>query len=102
LSASNTAESTSRMMGDASAWMLSIERTSSPFSSVLMTWILKDSDACSSTRWVPWLRFSAVLDGGGRTAAGCTIVRRQRESSSTTTRSVGSAITSTSRSSTRW
>ena len=78
LSASKTAESTRRMMGDASAWILSIERTSSPFSSSCRTWILNDSDACSSTRCVPWPRFSASWIAEGVPTAGWIGVRRSR------------------------
>ena len=100
-SASNTVESTSRMIGDWSAWILSIDRTSSPFSSSRTIWILNDSEACSSTRCVPWLRLSASWMAEGVPTAGCTGVCSTRLSSSTTGMSVGSAITSTSRSPSR-
>ena len=101
LSASNTVESTSWMIGDWSAWILSIDRTSSPLSSSRRIWILKDSEACSSTRCVPWLRLSASWMAEGVPTAGWTGVCRMRLSSSTTGMSVGSAITSTSRSPSR-
>ena len=97
LRASKIVESTRRMIGDWSAWILSIERTSSPFSSSRSSWILKDSEACSSTRWVPWLRLSASWIAEAAPAAGWIGVWRMRLSSSTTGMSVGSAITSTSR-----
>ena len=101
LSASNTVESTSRMIGDWSAWILSIDSTSSPLSSSRTSWILKDSEACSSTRCVPWLRLSASWIAEGVPTAGCTCVCSTRLSSSTTGSAVGSAITSTSRSPSR-
>jgi hypothetical protein len=94
--ASKTVESTSRMIGDWSCWILSIERTSSPFSSSRTSWILKDSEACSRTRWVPEPRFKASWIAEGVPTAGWTAVWRRSDSSSTTGMSVGSAITSTS------
>ncbi len=72
LRASNTVESTSRMIGDWSAWILSMDRTSSPFSSSRSSWILKDSEACSSTRCVPWPRLRASWIAEGVPTAGCT------------------------------
>ena len=96
-SASNTVESTSLMIGDWSAWILSIDSTSSPLSSSRRIWILNDSDACSSTRCVPWPRLSASWIAEGVPTAGCTGLCSTRLSSSTTLMSVGSAITSTSR-----
>ena len=66
LRASKTVESTRRMIGDWSAWILSIDRTSSPFSSSRSSWILNDSEACSRTRCVPWPRLSASWIAGGR------------------------------------
>ncbi len=99
--ASKIVESTRRMIGDWSAWILSMERTSSPSSSSRRIWILKDSLACSSTRVVPCPRLSASWMAEGVPTAGCTGVCRSRLSSSTTGMSVGSAITSTSRSPSR-
>ena len=99
--ASKTVESTRRMIGDWSAWILSIERTSSPLSSSRRIWILKDSEACSSTRVVPWPRFSDSWMAEGVPTAGCTGVCRRCESSSTTGMSVGSAMTRISRPSSR-
>ena len=58
------------MIGDWSAWILSIDSTSSPLSSSRTSWILKDSEACSSTRWVPWLRLSASWIADGRADRG--------------------------------
>ena len=101
LRASKIVESTRRMIGDWSAWILSIERTSSPFSSSRRSWILKDSEACSRTRCVPWPRLSASWMAEGVPTAGWIGVCRMRLSSSTTGMSVGSAITSTSRSPSR-
>jgi hypothetical protein len=98
LRASKTVESTRRMMGDSSAWILSIVSTSSPSSSSRRSWILKDSEACSSTRCVPWPRFSASWMAEGVPTAGWMGVWSSSDSSSTTGMSVGSAITSTSRS----
>ena len=94
-------ESTRRMIGDWSAWILSIDRTSSPFSSSRRIWILNDSEACSSTRCVPWPRLSASWIAEGVPTAGWIGVCSSRLSSSTTGMSVGSAITSTSRSPSR-
>ncbi len=68
--ASKIVESTRRMIGDWSAWILSMERTSSPFSSSRRIWILKDSEACSSTRCVPWPRLSASWMAEGVPTAG--------------------------------
>ena len=101
LSASNTAESTRRMIGDWSAWILSIDRTSSPLSSVATTWILKDSEACSSTRWVPWLRLSASWIADGRADRGLHLRLQQQAQLVDHRQVVGSAITSTSRSPSR-
>ena len=97
LRASKTAESMRRMMGEASAWILSMERTSSPFSSSRRIWILNDSEASSRTRCVPWPRLSASWIAAGVPTAGWIGVCRSRLSSSTTGMSVGSAITSTRR-----
>ncbi len=99
--ASKIVESTSRMMGDSSAWILSIERDSSPSSSSRRIWILKDSEACSRTRCVPCPRLSASWIAEGVPTAGWIGVWRMRLSSSTTGMSVGSAITSTRRSPSR-
>ena len=97
LRASKTVESTSLMMGEASDWILSMESTSSPLSSSRRSWILKDSEASSSTRWVPEPRLSASPMADGVPTAGWMGVCRSRVRSSTTGMSVGSAMTSTSR-----
>ena len=62
-----------------------------------MIWNLKDSEACSSTRWVPCPRFKASWMAAGVPTAGWMGVCSSRDSSSTTGMSVGSAITSTNR-----
>ena len=60
----NIVESTSLMIGEVSAVMRSIERTSSPSSSSWTSWMRKSSDASSSTRWAlsDFCRISSIAE----------------------------------------
>jgi len=93
LRASKTVESTSFTIGDESDWILSIDRTSSPSSSSLMIWMPSELGDALEHALGPLPLLERFLDGPNVPTAGRMGVCRRSAISSTTGRSVGSAMT---------